>query len=298
MLAVLAAITIAQVPVIDWKAHFESETATVVATGLKFTEGPCWVGDAFLFCEVNANKIHRWVPGESSTTTAFEPSAGALGIAIHNGKVYLAQHGARQISVGAIKDKAIVDVKPFAERFEGRRLIDTNDVVVGKDGTVYFTDPQYFNRNVEDKVPHLGVYRVGKDGKVELLAKDLANPNGLALLPGEGALMVAEHGKNRLHRIDLKTKQSTLFTDLAEVGAAANIQGPGRCDGIRFDVDGNLYSTGPGGIYVLAPNGKLIGFLASPRTSNLAFGGADGRTLLLTRGSEVAMIRTRFAGNR
>lgn len=298
MLAALAALTIAQIPVIDWKSHFETESATVVATGLKFTEGPCWVGDAFLFCEVNANKIHRWVPGESSTTTAFEPSAGTLGIAFHNGKVYLAQHGARQISVGAIKDKAIVDVKPFAERFAGKRLIDTNDVVVGKDGTVYFTDPQYFNRNVEDKVPHLGVYRVGKDGKVELLAKDLANPNGLALVPGERALMVAEHGKNRLHRIDLKTKEIQLFADLNELGKETKYQGPGRSDGIRFDRDGNLYSTGPNGIYVIDPKGNLVGFLASPRTSNLAFGGADGRTLLLTRGSEVATIRTRFAGNR
>jgi gluconolactonase len=290
--------TLSMQPKVSWEAHFETPAPTVVGSGYRFTEGPCWFDGGFLFCDVNGNRIYRWT-GSGEPSVWIEPSGKALGIARGpKGMLYFAQSEHSQIGalrVDATADKRSID--KVAGEYGGLRFIDTNDLVVASDGTIYFTDPQYFNKQDESRMAKMGVYRL-RQGKVELITDAFNRPNGIALSPDEKWLYVAEHGASKIQRCSISEGKWQLFADIAALAKSAGLEGPGRPDGLKFDARGNLYTTGPGGILVVDPKGDLAGFLSSPRTSNLAFGGKDGRTLFLTRGAEVATIRTKNAGAR
>ncbi|MBN8689226.1 MAG: SMP-30/gluconolactonase/LRE family protein [Armatimonadetes bacterium] len=273
----------------------ETSTLKVVGENLGFTEGPCWVGNRFLFCSWGKQGILSFDPATGAIVPALESAPKSIGIATDGkGSIFVASAQSKNIRKFAIKDGKLAGEQVIASGFEGKKLVATNDLAVGPDGTVYFTDPFLINRPESDSVPKMGVYSVNKSGKIEILTTDVNQPNGIAFK--SNVLYIAEYATNKIKKFDLKSRKLSEFVDLATVAKENGISGPGQADGIRFDNRGNLYSTGPGGVYVISPEGSFMDHLPLARSTNLAFGGADGKLLLLTQSGSISTVRCQFAG--
>jgi gluconolactonase len=276
-----------------------------LAEGFTWSEGPIWTPDgALLFADVPNNVIHRWKDGEGLTDylrpsgyTGAAPRKGNIG---SNGMAYdgagnliLAEHGDRRIArLAADKSQTTV-----VDKFEGKRLNSPNDVVVKSNGDIYFTDPSYgleggFEK--EQEIPFAGVYHLSKDGKLELLYKELKRPNGIAFSPDEKTLYVANSDPERA---------IWMAFDVTPWGGVANPRvffdataffktgKQGNSDGLKVDEKGNLFATGPGGVLVFSPAGKHLGtIMPGDKTANVAWGD-DGSTLYLTAHDKLCRIR-------
>ncbi len=281
-----------------------------VAGGFEFTEGPVWHDGALLFSSPNTNAIYRLVPDES--VTVFRPKSGYTGIDIGrfhqpgsngltfspDGLLAICQHGNRRV----IRVNPHGDVTVLADRFEGSRLNSPNDLVYRSDGTLYFTDPPFGLPGVfEDaarELPFSGVFGV-RQGEVFLVTDALEGPNGLAFSPDERHLYVGNWDLDR---------KVVMRYEIAPDGSASNglvlcdltsEHGDDAIDGIKVDVDGNLYVCGPGGIWILSPAGRRLGLLELPEDPhNLAWGDADGRTLYVTALTSIYRIRLAIPGIR
>lgn len=286
-----------------WQDFFESDSLGAVSEGHTFTEGPCWVKDGaagfFVFCDRspgNSGQVFRW-NGEGSAEAWRTPSGLAIGVASDGkGTLYFAETQERRITKATMKDGKVGEATPIAEKLGGKRLNATNDVVVRRDGSVYFTDPTFFTDKKDLELDFKGVCRVGADGAVTAVDTSLSAPNGLCFSPDEKRLYVNDYMAAKVIAFDVKA-DGTLegkreFADLRSFG----VQGRGQADGLRCDAKGNVYTTGPGGVLVLSPEGKLEGTLAVPGPTNLAFGGKDGKTLVITAGRRVFHVRTKHAG--
>jgi gluconolactonase len=278
-----------------------------VAGGFEFTEGPLWSPDgALLFSSPNTNTIYRLDP-EAGEVTVFRAKSGYSGVDIgryhqpgSNGLAFspagllaICQHGNRRV----IQVNPHGDVTVLADRFDGLRLNSPNDLVYRSDGTLYFTDPPFGLPDAFDdpakELGFSGVFRV-RDGAVTLVTGELAGPNGIALSPDERFLYVGNwHPERKLvMRYELDASGAPagpgeVFFDMT--GAP----GEDAIDGIEVDPAGNLFVCGPGGIWVLSPGGERLGLLALPEgPHNLAWGGADGRTLYITALTSIYRMRT------
>jgi gluconolactonase len=280
-----------------------------LAAGFLFTEGPVWVPDGYLlFSDPNANTIYRWTPGEGAAV--FRPKSGYAGADVAEyrqpgsnglaldaeGRLTIAQHGNRRV----IRVEPTGAITVMADRFEGRRLNSPNDLVYRSDGTLYFTDPPFgLPRAFDDprkELPFSGLYRV-KGGRVTLEAKELAGPNGLAFSPDERFLYVGNWDERR--KVVMRYPV-----------AADGTLGPGETffdmtaapdedaiDGIKVDTEGRVYVSGPGGLWIISPQGRLLGTLVLPEhPHNLAWGDADGRTLYLTARTGLYRLRVNAVG--
>lgn len=287
-------------------AYFESAQAKVVGEGYKFTEGPTWVPDGseaggyFVFCDVPADVVLRWDGGEAKPAEFRKPSGRALGTTVGpEGDLYFCEVDGRRVTRVALKDGRPGDAVVLADAFDGKRLNATNDLVVASDGAVYFTDPAFFTPKDQLELDALAVYRI-KNGVTTRLPGTYKAPNGVALSLDGRTLFVNDMGAGKVLTIELRTDGSfgtpAEFADLRAIAKAHAIAGPGNADGLRLDSEGRVYTTGPGGLMVLSPEGKLVGNLPGRGFSNLAFGGKDGRTLLITAGGNVLSIRTKHAG--
>jgi gluconolactonase len=278
-----------------------------LADGFKWAEGPVWTPDgALLFSDVPNNVIHRWKDGEGVTDylrpggyTGTPPRGGNLG---PNGLTFdgaghllVCQHGDRRVArVEADRSFATV-----TGRFEGRRLNSPNDLVVRSNGDVYFTDPPYGFEGVDPKVfvreiPFSGVYRRTADGTVKLLTKELTFPNGIAFSPDEKTLYVANSDPERAIWMafdvapDGSLSKGRVFHDATALVKAGK---KGLPDGLKVDASGNLFATGPGGVFVFTPAGKLLGTIVTGEpTANVAFGD-DGSTLYMTANDKLCRVR-------
>jgi gluconolactonase len=283
-----------------------------VAGGFEFTEGPVWShDDALLFSSPNTNAIYRWSP--AGDVTLFRPKSGYTGVDIGryhqpgsngltfdpiDGLLTICQHGNRRI----IRVEPHGNLTILADRFEGRRLNSPNDLVYRSDGTLYFTDPPFGLPEVFDdpdkELPFSGVFRV-KDGEVSLVTDELTGPNGIAFSPDERYLYVGNWDLERKvvmrYEVDVSgaTSNGVVFYDMTEA------PGDDAIDGIKVDTMGNLYVCGPGGIWVLSPEGEKLGLLRLPEDPhNLAWGDDDGRTLYVTALTSIYRLRLRVAGPR
>lgn len=283
-----------------------------VAGGFEFTEGPVWSHDGgLLFSSPNTNAIYRWSP--SGVVTLFRPKSGYTGVDIgryhqpgsngltfdpKDGLLTICQHGDRRI----IRVEPHGNVTVLADRFEGKRLNSPNDLVYRSDGTLYFTDPPFGLPGVFDdaakELPFSGVFRV-QDGEVHLVTDELTGPNGIAFSPDERYLYVGNWDLDRKvvmrYEVDASgaTSQGTVFYDMT--GAP----GDDAIDGIKVDALGNLYVCGPGGIWVLSPEGERLGLLHLPEDPhNLAWGDEDGRTLYVTALTGIYRMRLQIPGVR
>jgi len=280
-----------------------------VASGFEFTEGPVWLPDgALLFSDPNANRIWRLArggglslfrdrSGYAGADVARYAQPGSNGLALDpQGRLTVAEHGNRRVT--RVEPDGSVTV--LAAAYEGRRLHSPNDLVYRADGTLYFTDPPFgLPATYDDPARELdwyGVYRL-RDGVLRLEARDLRGPNGVALSPDERFLYVANWDPARKIVMrypvaaDGALGAGEVFLDL---GAAP---GPEALDGVDVDRAGRLFVSGPGGLYVAAPDGRLLGVVRGPETpANFAFGGRDGRTLYWTARTGVYRLRVREPG--
>ncbi len=281
-----------------------------VASGFKWPEGPVWVHSGFLlFSEIPSAVIDKWIPGGKVTTylgpaaftleeaaTAGEPGSNGLTLD-KQGRLTICDQGNRRIT--RLERDGHLTV--LADRYQGKRFNSPNDLVYKSDGSLYFTDPPYGlpkeDKDPKKELPFSGVFRIA-GGKVTLLVKDLTHPNGLAFSPDEQYLYVDNSEPQRLYmrykvKPDGTLGPGTVFYDLAST------PGENNPDGMKVDQNGNMYATGPGGIWIFSPEGKHLGTLKlSEITSNCAWGDSDGKTLYITASTSLYRIHLKIAGIR
>ena len=280
----------------------------------KFVEGPVWSrsGGYLLFSDIPANEVMKWTPdGNVSVfrSKIFEGSypegvlIGSNGLTLdREGRLISAEHGNRRIT--RLEKNGSVTV--LADRYEGKRLNSPNDLVVKKNGDIYFTDPTGLYRSYPadakdrpvQELDFNGVYRITSAGKLDLLTKDVPYPNGIAFTPDEKKLYVASSRPEKFWMIFDVKADGTLGAG-RKFFDATNIPGEDVPDGMKIDKEGNVYATGPAGIMIFSPDGKLLGTIQLPELpANLAWGDADGKTLYVTARTGLYRIRLSIAGIR
>jgi gluconolactonase len=285
----------------------------VVASGFAWAEGPVWVpedGGHLLFSDIPRNSIFKWKEGEG--TSLFMKPSGFTGVAQYEwepgsngltldpqGRLVLCEHGDRRVAVLHPDGGK----QTLADSYQGKRLNSPNDCVYDSKGNLYFTDPPYgLPGNFDDprrELDFCGVYRRSPSGDLTLLTDELTRPNGLAFSPDESTLYVANSDPDRATwtaypvRDDGTLGPGRVLCDATD--AAREM--PGLPDGLKVDRDGNLWATGPGGVWVLSPEGTLLGRIdVGEAASNCAWGN-DGSTLYITADMYVCRVRTRTKGN-
>lgn len=291
------------------EAKFEKLT-----DGHLWTEGPLWnrKGSYLLFSDTRANTIYKWKEGEGATvflkpsgyygTTPFEgKEPGTNGLTFDStGLLVACDHGNRRVlrleEDGKTKTTLV-------DKYEGKRLNSPNDLVFKSNGDLYFTDPPYGlpTQSLEDPHAELnfcGVYRLDKNKKLTLLTKEITRPNGLAFSPDEKKLYVASSDPKKAIWMVYDVKpDGTIENGKVFFDATASFKGDnGLPDGMKIDVDGNLFATGPGGVYVFAPDGTHLGtFDTGVATANCAWGD-DGSTLYITANTAVLRVKLTTKG--
>jgi gluconolactonase len=292
----------------DWKVE-------KLADGFGWAEGPIWVksGGYLLFTDVPGNKMWKW-SDKGGLEKFLDPSgaanpdmniwreAGANGLAIlDENNILLADTGSRGIQKLNLQTKKKT---PVAMSFEGKKFASPNDVARMKSGVLFFTDPPYGFKKFDDapeiEIKFNGVYRMGKDGKVSVIEKELFRPNGVALSPDERTLYVTQSEPTKAiimaYSLDANGNVTgkKLFQDLTDLVSA---DAPGLPDGLTVAADGTIFTSGPGGVLVLSKEGKRLGRIRDGKaTANCKFGD-DGKTLYMTSASILARIRLNIAGS-
>lgn len=277
-----------------------------LADGFGFTEGPVWVdeGDGFLlFSDIPGNAIIKWEPDGTVSeflSPVFEGDyedgrlVGSNGIIVDpSGDVVFTEHFNGRVSrVAADGTRSVV-----VDAHEGGRLNSPNDLDYHSDGSLYFTDPAYGLPTPDDRAQDVnGIYRLGPDGELTRLA-DQEGPNGIAFAPDESRLYVADSSAGHWMAYDVGEDgtlgEAELLLD------ASGVDEPGAPDGLKVDVQGNLWATGPGGVWVIAPDGRRLGTIRPTEVpANVAFGDDDRRTLYMTARTGLYRIRVNVAGDR
>jgi sugar lactone lactonase YvrE len=277
-----------------------------VAGGFAFTEGPVWRGRALLFSDIPNKRIARWrrLPEGPELTTFTTGMSNGLTLD-RQGRVLAAEHDGRRVT--RIADDGTRTV--LAERFQGKRLNSPNDIVVKSDGTIYFTDPPYgvrplppgtvrpanwWTQPIEGReLTNQGVYRLTPDGALTLVADDFALPNGLAFSPDESVLYIDDSAHKHIRALDVRP-DGTLANGRILLDMASD--DPGVPDGLKVDARGNVFSTGPGGVWVCRPDGTLLGRIVLPELpANLGWGD-DGSVLYVTARTSVYRVPTKTRG--
>ncbi len=280
-----------------------------VAGGFQFTEGPLWRSDGHLwFSDVVGNLVRSLTPEgqvqvliRNAGGICKAPPGSFVGpngmIADKGGYVLLCQHTNRRI----VRVSRDLQITPYIETFEGKRFNSPNDLVYRSDGSLYFTDPPYgLLKQDDDPAKELkfnGVFRFA-NGKAEPVIKDLSRPNGIAFSPDQKTLYIANSDEK--HKVWMKY-------EVAANGAVSNGQvladvtaekEDGNPDGMKIDSLGNIYGSGPGGIWVFSPDGKHLGTIKPPETPANCNWAEDGRTLYITARTSVYRIRLAVSGER
>lgn len=289
----------------------DSEAAlTELGSGYAWSEGPVWVEEHgfLLFSDIPNNMIHKWTPGEGVTPylesagyTGEEPRGGELGsnglyISLE-GELLLAQHGDRRIArMDEPLDEPEANFTTIAGSYNGQRLNSPNDLVQHSNGDIYFTDPPYgLEEQSDDPAKELdfqGVYRVTPEGEVILLTDELSRPNGIELSPDEKTLYVANSsGENPIWMAydvteDGNIENGRVFHDATDfVGVD-----PGSQDGMDVDANGNIYATGPGGVWIFSPDGTVLGKIKTNKPTANCTIGQGGKTLFITADDQLLSI--------
>lgn len=273
-------------------------TLELIQGGFQFLEGPVWDRRrrTLIFSDIPANTLYRFTPGEGVSVFR-RPSRHTNGNTIDSvGRLLSCEHSGRQVS----RTEADGTVVPLATHFEGKRLNSPNDIVVRADGAIFFTDPPYgilsdrVGVPAEQELPFNGVYRLDPDGTLTLLVDDFERPNGLAFSPDETLLYIDDTARSHIRVFTLtdegRVAEDRVFAEL--VGTER-----GRPDGMKVDRAGNVYCTGPGGVWVLNPLGAPLGRILTPETTaNLAWGDDDWQSLYLTVSTSLYRLRLGVAG--
>ena len=275
----------------------------VLGRGFVGGEGPLWwkEGGYLLFSEVRGNRRRKWSP-EEGVTVFHEPTKNANGLARDpQGRLIMCEGGTRRVT----RMEPDGSITVVANNYHGRRLNRPNDVVVKSDGSIYFTDPGAPAPGMD--LDFAGVYRVSPDlGTINLLVRDFVLPNGLAFSPDERTLYIND-SQGVLVRDDIFRSVGHIRAfDVRANGMLANgrvlceLRGEqsGIPDGMKVDVEGNVYCTGPGGIWIMDSSGKHLGTILTgvEHTTNLAWGGEDWKTLFITTPEILTRIQLKIPG--
>ena len=268
------------------------ETTELVraASGFVFTEGPLWHPDGFFFfVDVRASMLYRMAPGRQPELV--RRTEGGNGTTFDlQGRLINCEGDARRLT----RTEADGSVATLLDRFEGKRLNRPNDVICASDGALLFTDPSY-RVPLGERELDAAVYRIAPDGGVTMVAP-VEYPNGLAQSPDEHTLYVANTRWTKyIHAIELDGASAMvrrrIFADMS--GDGTN----GVPDGMKVDAAGRVFCTGTGGVWVFEPDGTRIGIIETPEVcANIAFGGSDLRTLLLTASTSLYTLRVKTPG--
>jgi gluconolactonase len=287
----------------------------VLASGYKWSEGPAWVknGGYLIFSDVPANTTYQWSATEGVSVFlkpsgytgkgyySYEP--GGNGMIINKlGEVVTCEHGDRRVTAMPLTGGGKY---ALADNFEGKRFNSPNDVVQHSGGAYYFTDPPYGLEKHENdpkrEIDFFGVFRVGTDRKVTAIIKNMTRPNGLAFSPDEKTLYVAQSDPDQPVIMsfpvnpDGSVGKGKVFFDATELSK----QGlKGLPDGLRIDEKGNLFATGPGGVLVISPAGKLLGRIDTGEPTANCTWGDDGSVLYVTSNMYLCRIKTLTKGVR
>jgi len=293
-----------------------------VATGFTWTEGPVWASDSLYFADIPANTIHKWTPGKGvsvflrpSGYTGSKPyggpEPGSNGMTLDvDGRLTVAGHAQRDVYRFESLDPGAPTI--LADSYQGKRLNSPNDLVYRSDGSLYFTDPPYGFRTQSDSDPDKelkvnGVYRIPHaleqkagappdDAGLELLVSDLTRPNGLAFSPDEKYLYVDNSEPKKIW-MRYTVKADGTLKDPKLLYDATSDPRPGAPDGMKIDRLGNIYSAGPGGVWIFSPEGKPLGTIVMPeKVANLAWAGPDRKTLYITASTSVYRVRLKIEG--
>jgi gluconolactonase len=285
-----------------------------LAEGFKFTEGPVWIGDGLLFSDPNSNIIYKYAKdanqvgqleifrnpsGYAGADIAEYGQPGSNGLTLDTqGRLTINQHGNHRV-IRLEKDGSET---VLADKFEGKRLNSPNDLVYRSDGTLYFTDPPFglpkFFNDPRKELSFSGVYSIYK-GKLQVISREFTGPNGIAFSPDEKYLYVGnwDEKKKVVMRYEANPDgtmaNGKLFFDMTAA------PGEDALDGIKVDQKGNLYVSGPGGLWVISAEGKHLGTIIAPKhIHNMAWGDEDGKTLYLCARSALYRMRLNIAGVR
>ena len=283
-----------------------------LAEGFIFTEGPIWVRDGgyLLFSDPNNNTIYKYTPdgqlsvfreksGYRGADIAEYGQPGSNGLTLdREGRLTIDEHGNHRVS--RLEKNGALTV--LADRYQGKRLNSPNDLVYRSDGTLYFTDPPFglpkFHDDPRRELPFTGVFSLS-NGMLRLLSTDLTGPNGIAFSPDEKYLYVTNWDvkKKVVMRYEANTdgtlSNGTVFFDMTSA------PGEEALDGLKVDQQGNLYVSGPGGLWIISPEGTHLGTIKGPKLPhNMAWGDEDGKTLYLTAESALYRIRLNIPGIR
>jgi gluconolactonase len=273
-------------------AILDTPEAERLATGFVFTEGPLWHPDGyFYFVDVRASKLYRVTPGRAPEVLR-EQTGGGNGTTFDlQGRLVLCEGDNRRVT----RTAADGSIEILADRFEGKRLNRPNDVVCRSDGSIYFTDPGLRVPLAERELTQAGVYRIAPGGTITLIA-DCEYPNGLAFSRDERVLYVANtRWTAYILAVELDAAgnpiRRRIFADMS------SDETEGVPDGMKVDVEGRVYCTGPGGTWVFASGGTRLGIIRTPEVpANLAFGGPDLRTLFFTARTSIYTMRVKTPG--
>jgi len=259
-------------------------------------EGPVWMkeGRFLYFDDIEHARRMKYTPGQSATI-AMEKTNEANGLTRDlQGRIVSAEHLTRRVT----RQEADGSFTVVANSFQGKRLLRPNDVIVKSDGSIYFTDPGGPLAPEQWDVTTTGVYRVSADlGSMSLIIDDMVGPNGLAFSPDEKILYVNDSRRRHIRAYDMQAN-GTVAKQTSRMFADMGGPEPGVPDGMKIDTQGNIYTGGGGGLYILDSKGKKLGRIVhgQPATTNVAFGGDDWKTLYFTTRSTLFSVNVKIPG--
>jgi len=294
-----------------------------VATGFSWTEGPVWKEDGLFFADIPGNSIQKWTPNAGASTflkpSGYKgsipyggPEAGSNGMTLDLlGRLTVAGHAQRDVyRLESLDPGAPVTI--LADSYQGQRLNSPNDLVYSSDGALYFTDPPYGLPTQQDNDPDKqlkvnGVYRLPRasqkktgsppaNSELQLLISDLPRPNGIAFSPDEKYLYVDNSGPKK-QWVRYRVQPDGSLTEGKVIYDATADPRPGAPDGMKVDEQGNIYSAGPGGVWVFSPEGKPLATILMPeRVANVTWAGPDRKTLYIAASTSIYRVHLKISG--
>jgi len=281
----------------------ESSQVEKLGTGFTFTEGPVWnsAGRFLLFSDMPGDTRRRW-DAQDGVRVVMQPSNKGNGMTYEvSGDLLVCEHATSSV----VRERVDGTRETVASHFDGHELNSPNDVVVSSDGSIYFSDPTYgrmpgFGVERAQDLSFQGVYRVAPSGgALQLLVDDFEQPNGLCFSPDESLLYINDSPRAQIRVFDVAADGSigngSIFFD--KIGSGDIDEG--IPDGMKCDERGNIYVTGPGGVWVISPSAKLLGRITVPENvGNINFGHADWKTLFICASTSLYSVQLRVGGNR
>jgi gluconolactonase len=279
-----------------------------IATGFAFTEGPVWHPDGYLlFSDMPMDVRRRWTEAEG-IVEVLKPAHKCNGMTLDADlNLLVCEHStSRVVRAGLNADGTEATREVIASHYDGKELNSPNDIVVRSDGSIYFTDPTYGRHDAPYGEPRplelgfQGVYRIPPTGGLELLVDDFEQPNGLCFSPDESTLYVNDSSRLHIRRFDVTADGALSGGEVILDGIGdPTDHGPGICDGMKCDEAGNIWVTGPGGVWVVSPDGEHLGTVEVPEhTGNLNWGGPGWDWLYVPSSTSVYRFQCKVGGNR